>query len=137
MKTPYALAAVLAILIFLYCSACGNFSINDSKEGEDSAATYTCDLSRQRATSGTVPAYTKYYEAGQTVTVLVNSGGLMKTDYAFWAGTPSPTERDYLLRDRRRYIYHEKKQMSRSMPSGPRLLLLLIPPRTLMQSARI
>ena len=78
MKIPYALAAVLAILILSFLSACGNLSSSDSN-----ADTYVVTYFPNGAVSGTVPADTTSYSVGQTVTVAGNTGGLAKTGYAY------------------------------------------------------
>jgi hypothetical protein len=45
--------------------------------------TYTITYNENGATGGSVPVDSNEYESGETVTVLDNTGSLVKTEYAF------------------------------------------------------
>ncbi len=73
-KTWVLLSLVLGLLFALW--ACGS-------SGTSAPATYTVTYNGNNSTGGSVPVDSNNYQAGQTVTVLGNTGSLVKTNYTF------------------------------------------------------
>jgi len=74
MKAPYALAAILALLVLFPWSSCGNSGGDDSEYDACNVTYYP-----NGATSGSVPTDAADYAAGAVVTVKGNTGNLAKT----------------------------------------------------------
>ncbi len=71
-------------LLMVSLSACGGGGgDDDANPTQTPNPTYTVTYDGNNNTSGSVPADTSGYEAGATVTVLGNTGSLVKTGYSF------------------------------------------------------
>jgi len=79
MKTFKTFLLPLFLLFTSLLAACGGGGGGSSP----AAATYSVAYSANGSTGGTVPSDTQAYAASSTVTVLGNSGALVKTGYAF------------------------------------------------------
>jgi len=74
----------LAALAYAGCGRDGGVGDDGGVDGDgQEPATYTVTYDANWADSGSVPVDTTNYEAGQTVTVLGNTGNLVKAGYAF------------------------------------------------------
>ena len=89
MRTTFKLTVFLIILTALLFSAC---SIDD-----ESRPIYTVTYASNGADSGNAPVDLSYYEQGQTVTLLANTGNLVKTGHTFagWCVNADGTGTNY------------------------------------------
>jgi uncharacterized membrane protein len=75
-RLTFVFIAVLTALILTGCPGVG-------PETEPDPTTYTVIYNGNESTGGTVPTDSNVYEEGATVTVLDNTGSLVKQDYVF------------------------------------------------------
>ncbi len=85
--TIFAMIAVLVLGAAIFLGACsgggGGGSSSSSSSSSGGSTTYTVSYNGNGSTGGTVPVDATNYAAGQTVTVLGNTGSLAYTGYSF------------------------------------------------------
>ncbi len=93
---------IMTVQVFGACGGSGDNDDNnniDNGRNDNAITTYTVTYKPNGADSGTVPVDTTDYEQGATVTILDNTGSLVKTGYIFkgWCTTADDTGISYTL----------------------------------------